>query len=335
MDRYTAVFPALSESETVEHLQLLIENALQNKIGNADDTQIQKRIHEEWGAMERYNMISAVAALYDLTTWLKSKSYPYRMKYAAGSSLILYLLGITSGNPLPPDFNGFDIPWQILWGYGNSYATLKISLPATHYQEVQETIHVILNKRFLSGNQCQTKISGQGIREIDMSDIVLCFELKDSTVAPEFYEQRITPSDYMAFIGNWEHYISYEFMQRNELPWPANMADLITLRGLGSAAGAVNKETARLITTHGISSMIAFRDDIYGYLLSHGFSEEEAWKGAKSVGCGRGLPFITDEMEVAPDRWKLLQCKSIRYLPSKAEIMESLIYEYKKSIQID
>ena len=331
MDRYTAIFPALSESETAEHLQLLIENALQNKSGSADDTLIQKRIHEEWDAMEHHNMISAVAALYDLTMWLKSKLYPYRMKYAAGSSLILYLLGITSGNPLPHNLGGFDIPWQIQWGYGRFYTTLHMALPAAHYQEILEAIPIILNKQFLIENGYQTQINGQETKELHMSTVILRFELDENTVVPEFYEKDVTPSDYSDFLKNWERYLSIEFVQCFGLPKPVCMDDLITLQGLGASTGAVNKETILYVSNcnNSTSDMIVFRDDVYSYLFSHGFSEEDAYKGAERVGRGRGLPVITAEMEVAPDKWKIAQCQKVRYLPPKAGVVETLIYKHR------
>ena len=331
MNRYKAIFSALSEEETSEQLRLLIENSLQNKFVYSPETLIKKRIDEEWNAINKHQMLTAVAALYDLTAWLKFKQYPYRMKYAAGSSLILYLLGITSGNPLPCDLGGFDIPWQSLWGYGNSYTALSMALPATCYHEIQGIIPIVLNDTFLKKNKYCTRQNELGIREIYMSKVILLFGLEDNIVAPEFYKQHITPSDYMIFIKNWKRYVSYELMHRYSLPYPNDMADLITLRGMGAASGAVDKDTAFLISTHNcnISDMIVFRDDVYSYLISHGFSEEDAWRGSKSVGSGRGLPFITSEMESSTDKWKLAQCKKVRYLPAKAEIVENLIYEHK------
>ena len=66
-----------------------------------------------------------MAFLHEFTRWLRAERLPYVMSGSGGTSLILYLLGVTFGNPLPshlfcprcgriqwmPEYeDGFDIP---------------------------------------------------------------------------------------------------------------------------------------------------------------------------------------------------------------------------------
>ena len=77
------------------------------------------------------------------------------------------------------------------------------------------------------------------------------------------------------------------------------------------------------------ADLIAFRDDIYRYLLDHGFTEEDAWKGMKRVGEGRGLPAVTSEMLKGRDNWVLNRCEKAAYLCSKAYVVEKVLFNLK------
>lgn len=103
--KYEYVFNDLSALEIECKLRQIIENALYQKYGDKPDELIKKRIIDEWAAMERSDTVLDVAALYELVIWLKKNNHPYWMRGCAGSSLILYLLEITFGNPLPPHYH--------------------------------------------------------------------------------------------------------------------------------------------------------------------------------------------------------------------------------------
>ena len=174
------MFSGLSAFEVECKLRQIIENALYQKYGDKPDELIKKRIIDEWAAMERSDTVLDVAALYELVIWLKKNNHPYWMRGCAGSSFILYLLGITFGNPLPPHYHcpvchsvqwetdyldGFDlskkktceqdkatlipdghnVPWQTLWGYGEHVPEFDIVLP----KNLRDDFLVILKNHWL------------------------------------------------------------------------------------------------------------------------------------------------------------------------------------------
>lgn len=69
------------------------------------------------------------------------------------------------------------------------------------------------------------------------------------------------------------------------------------------------------------------------YLLAHGFTEKDAWRGMNRVRKGQGLPTITDEMMEAKDKWKMARCERIEYLPAKSQILETLLFKIRSDRQ--
>lgn len=174
------MFNDLSALEIEYKLRQSIENALCEKYGDKPDELIKKRIIDEWTAMEHSNTVLEVAALYELVIWLKKNNHPYWMRGCAGYSFILYLLGITFGNLLPPHYhcpvchsiqwetdyldgfefpkkktceqdqatlipNGHNVPWQTLWGYGEHIPIFDIDLP----KNLRDDFLVILKNHWL------------------------------------------------------------------------------------------------------------------------------------------------------------------------------------------
>ncbi len=80
-----------------------------------------------------------------------------------------------------------------------------------------------------------------------------------------------------------------------------------------------------------LSDLIAYRDDVFSYLLAHGFPEKDAWSGMDRVRTGRGLSVVTSEMERARDKWVLNRCKKVSYLFPKAHAVEYLLYRLQKT----
>lgn len=115
-----------NRSEVRNALYADIEAALQQRYGPSVDETIRERVRLEWetwspGSPERADL----ADLHLLVRWLKKNKEPYWFHGSAGANFILYLLGITSGNPLPPHYycpkchqviwcdnykDGFDLP---------------------------------------------------------------------------------------------------------------------------------------------------------------------------------------------------------------------------------
>ena len=77
------------------------------------------------------------------------------------------------------------------------------------------------------------------------------------------------------------------------------------------------------------TNMIAFRDDVYFYLLDYGFVPEEAWRLSERVRKGLRLEITTSDMVHARDRWVSKQIEKTRYLSCKAHILEKHFYILK------
>lgn len=68
------------------------------------------------------------------------------------------------------------------------------------------------------------------------------------------------------------------------------------------------------------------REDIFFYLKKHGFVDKDAFRGMCSVRKGRGFPVITEDMQTAEDNWILEVCENVKWLPSRAVLLEKRIF---------
>ena len=256
----------------IEKFYTIVYDSLYRKYGRTPDVYIQNRVIEELEAIKRHKAICDVTILYELTDWFKTNNIPYVMRNATGSSLIFYLLEITSSNPLPlhsycPLCNkvywnslehycttdnttlirdGYDIPWQTLWGYGDCFFQFKIGLPINSYNEVFDYLSTI-NAEIYEGYEDKAK-------KINASRIS-CVFLLDSTKKCE-HIKNILDLDLCEQDSSKKLYAVDTFIRNGNI--------------------------------HFSPEPIAFQDDVYKYLLTHGFTSEEAWKGMRRVSQGRG-----------------------------------------------
>ena len=75
---------------------------------------------------------------------------------------------------------------------------------------------------------------------------------------------------------------------------------------------------------------ILCREDIFFYLKKHGFVDKDAFRGMCSARKGRGLPVITEEMRTADDSYFLQQIESVRYAPSRGNLIEQKHFAERK-----
>lgn len=359
------IFSGLSALEVEGKLRQIIDTALVQKYGDTPDEVIAKRITEEWAAMERTNVIHDVAALYELAVWLKKNRHPYWLRGCAGSSFILYLLGITTGNPLPSHYycpicksvqwqslyaDGFDLPqdvtcanddallisdghgiaWQIFFGFGDFSPVFDIDLPSDLYENVRGEWASHWLKTI---DPCNVPANPyEGKRQcIKISKLSLMFHLDRDEISHTFYNHEYTAADREYMLLEWNLLINNEANFTNDIPEPDRVADLISLFGLSYSAGAWDEATACMIEEMGYSpaDMIAYRDDVYGYLIDHGFLEKDAWRGMNRVRKGLDFPVITDEMRQARDKWVLSRCERIGYLSPKSHAVEYMFFTLK------
>lgn len=153
MTEFQPKYVDLTPDKITEVFRSDIYAALHKRYGAKPDALIMKRVEDEWEALTRSDTVLDAAALYELTLWLRENRIPYWLDAGTGSSFLFYLLGLSSGNPLPPHYycpkchrvdwdsyifrdgfdlpdlscefdgsarirDGHDIPYQMLWGYG-------------------------------------------------------------------------------------------------------------------------------------------------------------------------------------------------------------------------
>lgn len=336
-----AVFGAQTSLEIRHALKDMLATALTQKYGEKLDERICRRVAEEWQAMERTDTVLDAAALYELVIWLKENEQPYWLPGAAGSSFILWLLGITSGNPLPPHYHcpschtvywqcdqldgfdlptdqicekdgaqlaadGHDIPWQVLFGYGTHRPVFNIYLPHALYEAFKSASAAYWRVQIGAANvACDDERQA-----INLAALHMDFCLDDETAAK-------TPE---------------ELLQGHGITGISSFADLIAAQGLIRSTGTWDEDIVFMNQRLGYapSELIAFRDDIFRYLLDHGLSEEEAWQGMDQVRKGRAFPAITSEMQHARDKWVLTCSQKIKYLFPKAHCVEQTLFQIQK-----
>lgn len=365
-------YDGMSAEEVAASLKETIAESLHARYGPTPDAAIVKRVQEEWAAMEASGGVEDVAALHELTLWLKERREPYWVRGTPGASLILYLLGITAGNPLPPHYycprchsviwrsdcaDGFDlptdltcekdgallcgdghnIPWPTHWGYGKEPEyVFDVSEPLT------ETLWAFFQGHWLSRLRPEVEIIHRhpdaDPRFMGFSRLWINCRLDPSEISPDFYnimpDASCIPNAmrvHRAFLEtakpNPYNGVSVELFFRPVYTF----ADIIAKISITSSTCSCDEDAQFMVERLGysLSDLITCRDDIFFYLLSHGFSEKDAWYGMDSVRRGRGLPVITSEMSLARDKWVIDRCERVKYLFSKAHAIEYIFYRLR------
>lgn len=357
-------YNGMTADEIAASLGESVSEALLMRYGSAPNAEIIKRVRDEWAAMENCGDILDVAAVYELTAWLKAQRKPYWMNGTAGSSFILYLLGVILGNPLPPHYycpqchqvtwqtshaDGFDlppnqscpndntflcgdghnIPWQTHWGYGK-----KPSYDIHVTESLTEEMWTFLQSHWLpelrAGGKPEVRGDGANPCFIRFSRCSIACTLDPNKVSPYFYDiMRPDASctyNAVTMMPAADHEAKKTARLQSNPMHP--FADLVARFGLAHSTGVWDEEACFMVERLGysISDLITHREDIFFYLLSHGFSEEDAWYGMDCVRRGKGLPIVTDEMALAHDKWVVDRCDKIAYLFPKAHALEYIFY---------
>lgn len=193
LKNFPYLYRGLTLLQIEERLYEQILDAIHDKYGSRPDLLIVTRVQEEWAAIRRRKAAAEVAFLHEFTRWLRAERLPYVMSGSGGTSLILYLLGVTFGNPLPshlfcprcgriqwmPEYeDGFDIPkgqhvcpddgtvmvgdghdlsWELLWELEEpNDSLLWIQIPL----QVFRLLPKLLENHWLNGRKpAETKLS--------------------------------------------------------------------------------------------------------------------------------------------------------------------------------
>lgn len=356
------MFSEMPPHEIEETVHSLVREAIYAKYGEAPDELITNRFKEEWHAVERFGCILDIAAMYEIVQWLKENRCPYFMSGNNGSSFILYMLGMSSGNPLPahlycpeckavefmPQYkdgfdivsglecghdgtrriaDGHDISWKMLWG-DNHNSSLAIELPDYLYEKFEE----LLQNHWIKKTDADITLEYPSLPEFKgfgFSNMYFTFLLDTEKITQSLYDRELTFEDRDRMLSMWRIFTNEDI---NDFPEPKNIADLISLFGLSCSIGVWDDVSKFMVNKMGysLSDMIAFREDVYFYLLEHGFPEEDALYGMNRVRKGMGgLRVITDEMTKARDKWVIERCHNVKYLTCKAFAVEYIFSTLK------
>ena len=94
MQMYGDEYGYLPKHAIEESIEADIHSALQRKYGVNPDSQIVKRIHQEFQVVLEAGAAEELAAVYELIRWLKNSKYSFNTECSTAFPLILYLLDI-------------------------------------------------------------------------------------------------------------------------------------------------------------------------------------------------------------------------------------------------
>lgn len=135
-EMYGSEYGALPARAIADSLEQDVFAAFEKRFHKTPETRIAKQLRQEWTALLEASAVPELAAVYELSQWLKCKSIPYYMEGSVTSGLIPFLLGITRSNPLPKALGGYDLVWQTFCSYGRR-PSFVFHLPETVKPQIE------------------------------------------------------------------------------------------------------------------------------------------------------------------------------------------------------
>lgn len=290
-----------------------ILEALEEKYGESPDPLITRRVWEEWGFFAEKGVLPYIAELHELTLRLRERNLPCFIHLSGGSSLILYLLGILRGNPLPPHYydseekqitladdrcrDGFDlkdsfraigdghnIPWQLMFPGSDGKVGIDLLVPVDLYDEIQAGIdRLLLFRNEILRDPSADNPEDNIIRLGKGLNIICC--IPDDEVKSWDGAHKFEPGEKRAMImKNWRIFISSDLEHPdqgdvwNGYPEPESVADVIYMNGLSHFGSARDDVTRMMLEKmrYRYSDLIVFREDYFEYLTDHGMKTQDA-----------------------------------------------------------
>lgn len=361
MQMYGDEYGYLPKHAIEESIEADIHTALHRKYGTNPDPLIVKRMRQELTALREVdalqNALQDLAAVYELSRWLKAQNIPFFVEHVTASGLIPYLLGITHTNPLPPHTfcpeckklhwnrgykDGFDIPATVCPDCGTDLIrdghglvwqefccgpipTYGFWLPASAQEQISRWVENHWRKQ--DWETAWGAVQRENSR-IDAGPCYFIFMLDEAEINPDFHHRTVTADQTGELIrlagSKWRCYDGVG------MPYPRTAAEALAVYELVKDSGTWNGYAEKLLHCGlGISDLVCCREDIFYYLRDHGFIEKDAIRGMNHIRKGKGFPIITDEMQNARDKWVLKQCETIDYLSSKAADLERLLFQIR------
>lgn len=174
-EMYSTPYALLPKRAIESSLEEAISAGLQWRFPPNGNQQIKKRMRQEWTSLLEADAAVELAAVHELSIWLRRNNIPFFMEGGVTSGLIPYLLGITKVNPLAEDLGGCNLVWQSFCSYGKC-SDYRFHLPA----HVQKQIECWIEKHWIK------ELYADDIEEKDVSDcdalglmhMYFCFDLE-------------------------------------------------------------------------------------------------------------------------------------------------------------
>lgn len=231
--------------------------------------------------------------------------------------------------------DGHNIPWQTLWGYDKHAPTFTLDLPTCLYEDFSRALetHWLKECRSVSNLDFHNDISKSALY---FFNLCFAFDLDDDIAnSNSFHTEVVNASCVQKALNTWPTLVNYPIRyheySHEAIPPPESFADIVSFYGIFHSTGTWDKGAYSMISflDYSLSNMIAFRDDVYQYLLEKGFLERHAWRGMENVQNGSGLANVTKEMRNSRDKWVLDRYKRAIYLVPKAHAVEYIFFKLK------
>lgn len=134
-EMYCSEYAVLPARAIADSLEQDVHTAFGRTFAKMSDKRIGKQLRQEWTAVLETSSAPVLAAVYELSQWLKRNNVPYFMGGSVTSGLIPYILGITRTNPLPNEQGGHNLVWQSFCSYGRR-PSFVFHLPKSVEQQI-------------------------------------------------------------------------------------------------------------------------------------------------------------------------------------------------------
>ena len=354
MQMYGGEYAFLSKRAIEESIEADIQTALHRKYGTNPDPLIVKRMRQELTALREVDATAELAAVYELTQWLRRSAQPFWVSGDAVSGLIPYLLEITDVNPLPPHLHcpkchqiiwkatykdGFDIPPEICPGCGEtmqpdghnlvwqefaSYGRMPVYVVHTPYDQQDAILRWVQHHWLQKLKGCDWS----KVTPLDDAYLQNC----NIAIVPDIDVHHLENAPAAADRDALLRIAEADWVKQAEtgLPVPKSIAEAVAQEGLLTGDGLDLRRAGHLLRGGvDLTELITSQEDVFFYLKSHGFVDKDAFRGMCSVRKGRGFPVITDEMRTARDSWVLKFCESAPWLACRARILARLFFHFR------
>ena len=361
IENYSYIYKDMSKEEIEASLYQTIIDALHESYGSSPDAALKMRVQQEWHRLEEMDAVLAVATLAEITKWMRENGYVY-WATLGGGSFIFYLLKIVNANPLPSHYlcpkckkivwkydykDGFDlpqngeicaecnirmirdghnVPWQMYFGFKDYFnAELRIA------SSLAKTLPKYFESHWMIALRPDTTFS-QPYPEYKalyrFGELTFVASVDEKEISLAYHANIVDPHHNDEAFENWEALVGAPIDLLETMTAPEAFSDIIAISGLMRSSLAWDEDAEYMVSHLGYlySDLICHRDDVYYYLLSHGFTEKDAWRGAEAARKNKKLPVITDEMRNARDKWVLARLEQIQYLFSKAHTLEYIFF---------